>query len=193
MPKTGRYPKMHHHILASELGMRPRVPRGEPRESTPNGVPLITPGAFPFGTWGKQVFNCGHQTIWGTEQYDYSSVLARPVHKSTYMDVDVSRWLIGRPFVNEYGTVEITLRTISMQFWMRLRSWLRRTRSRMAGLSPGPGETQRGTLLRLGRPGVNLVWSKERNGLISSAANQSQRAKAGFPFSSAVPGNHSSL
>ena len=192
---------MHHHILAGELGMRPRVPRGEPRKCETNasgfmhanGYPLIAPGAFPFGTWGKQVFNCGHQTIWGTEQYDYSSVLARPVHSSTYIDVDVSRWLIGRPFVNEYGSMEITLRTISMQFWMRLRSWLRRTRSRMAGLSPGPGETQRGTLLRLGRPGVNLVWSKERNGLISSAANQSQRAKAGFPFSSAVPGNHSSL
>ena len=172
MPKTGRYPKMHHHILAGELGMRPRVPRGEPRESTwftlRYGKPLMAPGAFPFGTWA--------QTIWGTEQYDYSSVLARPVHKSTYMDVDVSRWLIGRPFVNAYGSTEITLRTISMQFWMRLRSWLRRTRSRMAGLSPGPGETQRGTLLRLGRPGVNLVWSKERNGLIFSAANQSQRA-----------------
>ena len=166
MPKTGRYPKMHHHILAGELGMRPRVPRGEPRKCETNasgfmhanGYPLIAPGAFPFGTWA--------QTIWGTEQYDYSSVLARPVHKSTYMDVDVSRWLIGTPSVNAYGSTEITLRTISMQFWMRLRSWLRRTRSRMAGLSPGPGETQRGTLLRLGRPGVNLVWSKERNGLI---------------------------
>ena len=154
---TNVFTRLKIHEVA-EVG----VPRGEPRESTwftlRYGNPLMAPGAFPFGTWA--------QTIWGTEQYDYSSVLARPVHSSTYMDVDVSRWLIGRPFVNAYGSTEITLRTISMQFWMRLRSWLRRTRSRMAGLSPGPGETQRGTLLRLGRPGVNLVWSKERNGLI---------------------------
>ena len=145
MPKTARYPKMHHHILASELGMRPRVPRGEPRESTPNGVPLITPGAFPFGTWGRDAHQLGtgyrfmhgrpgENSIWGTEQYDYSPVLARPVHSSTYLDVDVSRWLIGRPFFNEFGQRMINLRTISMQFWMRLRSWLRRIRSRMAGL-----------------------------------------------------------
>ena len=160
MPKTSRYPKMHHHILAGELGMRPRAPRGEPRGSTPGGVPLIRPGAWPFGTWGRDAHHFGtwvphmavpgsyrlgtgyrfmhgrpeENSIWGTEQYDYSAVLARPVHSSTYVDVDVSRWLIGRPFVNAYGSTEITLRTISMQFWMRLRSWLRRTRSRMAGL-----------------------------------------------------------
>ena len=180
MPKTSRYPKMHHHILAGELGMRPRAPRGEPRGSTPGGVPLITPGAFPFGTWGRDAHHFGNwvphmavpgsyrlgtgyrfmhgrpgeNSIWGTEQYDYSAVLARPVHSSTYVDVDVSRWLIGRPIVDEFGQSMIKLRAISIQFWLRLRSWLRRARGRVAGLYPGTGETQRGILLRLGARGA---------------------------------------
>jgi len=165
MPKTSRYPKMHRHILAGELGMRPRAPRGEPRGgSTPGGVPLIRPGAWPFGTWGRDAHQLGtgnwyqmygrpgENSIWSTEHNDYGPVLARPVHSSTYVDVDVSRWLIGRPIVDEFGQRLINLRAISIQFWMRLRSWLRRARGRVAGLYPGPGETQRGILLRLGPP-----------------------------------------
>ena len=177
MPKTSRYPKMHHHILAGELGMRPRAPRGEPRGSTASNqkyicgsnhagvhlreVPLIRPGAWPFGTWGRDAHQLGtgnwyqrygrpgENSIWSTEHNDYGPVLARPVHSSTYIDVDVSRWLIGRPIVDEFGQRLIVLRAISIQFWMRLRSWLRRARGRVAGLYPGPGETQRGILLRL--------------------------------------------